>query len=177
MSEQVWHAAKKNNDFASFAPYLQKMLDLAKEQAEAVGYEDHPFDALVFEYEPSMTAAKLRVLFDESQRRACCRCWSASSPMTNHSKKTCGRTEYPIDQQRAFALEMAVKIGYDMERGRLDIAPHPFEISFTRQDVRITTRYSPTYFPMALFGTLHETGHALVRTEYRSRADAQRTHD
>ncbi len=161
MSEQVWHEAKKNNDFASFAPYLQKMLDLAKEQAEAVGYEDHPFDALVFEYEPSMTAAKLRVLFDEFKAGVL----PLLERIVAHDKpleKNLWATEYPIEKQRAFALEMAIKIGYDLERGRLDIAPHPFEISFTRQDVRITTRYSPTYFPMALFGTLHETGHALV---------------
>ena len=48
-----------------------------------------------------------------------------------------------------------------MQRGRLDIAPHPFEISFTRNDVQITTRYNLNYLPMALFGTLHETGHGL----------------
>ncbi|MEO0565860.1 MAG: carboxypeptidase M32, partial [Chloroflexota bacterium] len=68
---------------------------------------------------------------------------------------------YDIPKQKAFALEMAEKFGYDLNRGRLDIAPHPFEVSFTREDVRITTRYSENYLPMALFGTLHETGHAL----------------
>ncbi|RPJ00471.1 MAG: carboxypeptidase M32, partial [Chloroflexi bacterium] len=160
VSEQVWHDAKKNNDFASFAPYLQKMLDLAKELAEAVGYEDHPFDALVFEYEPSMTVARLRVLFDDLK--------TGILPLlkrivanTHPLEKNLWAREYPIEAQRAFALEMAHKIGYDLNRGRLDIAPHPFEISFTRQDVRITTRYNLTYFPMALFGTLHEAGHAL----------------
>lgn len=159
-SELVWHKAKQDNDFASFAPYLQQMLDLAKEQADAVGYDDHPFDALVFEYEPSMTAAKLRVLFDDLRAGVLPllkRIVANDKPL----ERDLWTQDYPIDKQRAFGLEMAKTIGYDVERGRLDIAPHPFEISFTRQDVRITTRYSPTYFPMAFFGTIHETGHAL----------------
>lgn len=160
VSEQVWHEAKQNNDFASFAPYLQQMLDMARELADAVGYEEHPFDALVFEYEPRMTAARLRVLFDDLKAGVLPllrRIVEADRPL----ERNLWAAEYPLDQQRAFGLKMAQKIGYDLRRGRLDIAPHPFEISFTRQDVRITTRYNLHYFPMALFGTLHETGHAL----------------
>ena len=160
VSEQVWHEAKKGNDFNRFAPYLQKMLDLAKERAEAIGYQDHPFDALVFEFEPSMTAAKLKVLFADLRAGVL----PLLKRIVEHSEplaKNLWLREYPVEKQKAFALEMAQRIGYDLNRGRLDIAPHPFEISFTRQDVRITTRYNLHYFPMALFGTLHETGHAL----------------
>jgi carboxypeptidase Taq len=160
VSEQVWHDAKKNNDFASFAPYLQKMLDLAQELAEAIGYEAHPFDALVFEYEPSMTVARLRVLFDDL-KVGILPLLKRIVENTRPLEKDLWAREYPIETQLAFSLEMAQKIGYDLNRGRLDIAPHPFEISFTRHDVRITTRYDLNYFPMALFGTLHEAGHAL----------------
>lgn len=159
-SEHVWAEARKNNDFASFAPYLQKMLDLNKALADAVGYAGHPFDALVFEYEPSMTAARLRVLFNDLKAGVL----PLLKRIVDHDRpleKDLWAHEYPIDKQKAFGLEMAQKFGYDLERGRLDIAPHPFEISFTRQDVRITTRYDLHYLPMALFGTLHETGHAL----------------
>ncbi len=160
ISEQVWADAKQNNDFASFVPYLQQMLDLSKEQADAVGYEGHPFDALVFEYEPSATAASLKVLFDELKTGLLPllkKIVANDKPL----EKDLWQREYPLDKQKAFGLEMAKKIGYDVQRGRLDIAPHPFEISFTRNDVRITTRYNLNYLPMALFGTLHETGHAL----------------
>lgn len=160
VSEHVWAEAKRDSDFSKFAPYLQQMLDLAKQQAEAVGYEKHPFDALVFEYEPSMTASKLRALFEDLK--------AGLLPLLERIANNdyplehgLWEKEYPVDKQRAFALEMAKKFGYDLNRGRLDIAPHPFEVSFTREDVRITTRYSLNYFPMALFGTLHETGHAL----------------
>jgi carboxypeptidase Taq len=68
---------------------------------------------------------------------------------------------YPADKQRAFAIEVAQSFGYDLTRGRLDVSAHPFEISFTRNDVRITTRYNPAFAPQALFGVFHETGHAL----------------
>jgi Zn-dependent M32 family carboxypeptidase len=52
-------------------------------------------------------------------------------------------------------------LGYDLQRGRLDSTVHPFEVSFTRDDVRITTRYNRNFLPASLFGTAHETGHAL----------------
>ncbi len=169
-SEHVWAEAKKNADYASFKPYLQQMLDLKREIAESIGYDAHPFDALVFEYEPSMTAAKLKVLFDDLK--------AGLIPLLNKIvandkplEKDLWVADYPIEQQRAFSFEMAKRFGYDVNRGRLDIAPHPFEISFTRQDVRITTRYDRNYLPMALFGTLHETGHAL----YEQNIDSELT--
>jgi carboxypeptidase Taq len=160
VSEHVWAEAKQNNDFAAFAPYLQQMLDLAREQAQAVGYQDHPFDALVFEYEPSVNAAKLRALFEQLKGGLL----PLLKRIVAHDKpleKDLWAHEYPEDKQKAFGLEIAQKFGYDLHRGRLDIAPHPFEVSFTRNDVRITTRYHKNYLPMALFGILHETGHAL----------------
>jgi carboxypeptidase Taq len=160
VSEGVWAEAKKNNDFSSFAPYLEKQVELARRQADAIGYQEHPFDALVFEYEPSMTAARLRDLFDALK--------AGLLPLLERIvandrglERDLWALEYPVEQQKAFGLEIAQQFGYDLSRGRLDIAPHPFEISFTRQDVRITTRYHRTYFPMAFYGILHETGHAL----------------
>ena len=159
-SEAVWAEAKNNDDFESFKPYLQKMLDLNIELAEAVGYEEHPFDALVFEYEPSMTASKLKVLFEDLKagllpllEKIVANDEPLPQDLWSH--------DYDIETQKKLCAEMAGMIGYDFNRGRLDIAPHPFEISFTRNDVRITTRYNVNYLPMALFGTLHETGHAL----------------
>ncbi|MBL8147931.1 MAG: carboxypeptidase M32 [Anaerolineae bacterium] len=160
VSEGVWAEAKKNNDFAAFAPYLEKQVALAKRQAEAVGYSEHPFDALVFEYEPSMTAAKLAALFADL-KTGLLPLLSAIVANDQPLERDLWAADFPIDQQKAFALEIARQYGYDLSRGRLDIAPHPFEISFTRQDVRITTRYHANYLPMALYGTLHETGHAL----------------
>ncbi len=159
-SETVWAEAKDNDDFESFKPYLQQMLDLNIELAEAVGYEEHPFDALVFEYEPSMTASKLKVLFGDL-RAGLIPLLEKIVENDEPLPQNLWEQEYDIEVQKQLCAEMASMIGYDFSRGRLDIAPHPFEISFTRNDVRITTRYNTTYLPMALFGTLHEVGHAL----------------
>jgi len=107
-----------------------------------------------------MTAAKLKVLFDDLK--------AGLIPLLNRIveydkpvEKDLWHHTYPKDKQNQLGTEVAKLIGYDFNRGRLDIAPHPFEISFTRNDVRITTRYDLNYLPMSLFGTMHETGHAL----------------
>ncbi len=159
-AQQVWAEAKAASDFASFAPYLEQMLALTRRMADAIGYTEHPYDALLLRYEPGMTASRLKALFEELK--------GGLLPLL---RQAAGRSEqvradflerdYPEAAQKAFALEIAQAFGYDVNRGRLDIAPHPFEISFTREDVRITTRYNRRFPPMALFGTFHETGHGL----------------
>jgi carboxypeptidase Taq len=160
VSEQVWAEAKANNDFASFKPYLQQMVDLVRQQTDAVGYAEHPYDALLAEYEPMVTVSSLKAIF-EQLKAGLIPMLRAIVAHPRPLERDLWATEYPVEQQKAFALGIAQRFGYDLQRGRLDIAPHPFEISFTRNDVRITTRYHKNYFPMAFFGTLHETGHAL----------------
>ena len=158
-AQHCWGQARAKNDFAMFIPVLERMVGLQRELAEVIGYTEHPYDALVGLYEPDMTHAKLQTLF--AQLKAKClplleRIRAAKPPREDFLKR-----EFPLGQQRAFGLEVAQAFGYDLERGRLDTSLHPFEISFTRDDVRITTRYQPNFLTMSLFGTLHETGHAL----------------
>jgi carboxypeptidase Taq len=69
--------------------------------------------------------------------------------------------DYPEALQGEFGLKVSEAFGYDLKRGRLDVAPHPFETSFGRDDVRITTRYNRNDLKQALFAIWHETGHAL----------------
>ena len=68
---------------------------------------------------------------------------------------------YPVHKQKQFGSSIAKKFGYDFNRGRLDSTVHPFEISFTREDVRITTRFYENFLNPSLFGTLHEAGHGI----------------
>ncbi len=159
-SEAVWASAKDADDFASFQPYLERMLDINIELAEAIGYEDHPFDALIQQFEPGMTAARLKVIFGQLKAGLLPllgRIVDKDAPLP----VDLWAAEYDVDGQKALCHEMAELIGFDFERGRLDIAPHPFEISFTRNDVRITTRYDANYLPMSIFAALHEAGHGL----------------
>ena len=159
-AQQVWAAAKTASDFSSFAPYLEQMLSLTRRIAEAIGYDEHPYDALLLRYEPGMTASRLKALF-EQLKAGLLPLLRQVGDRSQQVRADFLERDYPEDAQRAFALEIARAFGYDTNRGRLDIAPHPFEISFTREDVRITTRYNRRFPPMALFGTFHETGHAL----------------
>ena len=159
-SEATWAAAKDAADYARFQPYLSQMLDINIELAEAIGYEDHPFDALIQQFEPGMTAANLKRIFGELKAGLLPllgRIVADDSPLP----VDLWAAEYDVDAQKALCHEMAQLIGFDFGRGRLDVAPHPFEISFTRDDVRITTRYDVNYLPMSIFAALHEAGHGL----------------
>lgn len=159
ISQEVWAEARKKSDFSLFAPYLAQMIELNQRLAEAVGYTEHPYDALLQQYEPGLTTGTLQDLFTslkdgilpllEAIR-------SRGEPRWDFLTR-----DFPEDRQRSFNVYAAELFGYDFTRGRLDTSAHPFEISFTRQDVRITTRYERRYLPLSLFGTLHEVGHAL----------------
>jgi carboxypeptidase Taq len=124
-----------------------------------MGYEEHPYDALLLRYEPGMTAARLRALFADLRTHTLplVQAIAAKAP----PRADFLDQDYPEEDQRAFGLGISQAMGYNLHRGRLDRSAHPFEVSFTREDVRITTRYQRHYLPAALFGIFHETGHAL----------------
>lgn len=155
----VWAEARQKADFSIFAPALTTMVEINREMAQAIGYADHPYDALMYRFEPGTTTVGLKTLFARLREgmipliRAIAQ---AEKPRSDFLFR-----DYPVDGQMAFALDMAKKIGYDTDRGRLDTTVHPFEVSFTRNDVRITTRVNKNYMPMSLFGALHEAGHAM----------------
>ncbi|MBI5876534.1 MAG: carboxypeptidase M32 [Chloroflexi bacterium] len=159
VAQSVWGEARRTSNFPLFAPYLSRMVAMQRKLADAIGYQAHPYDALLLKYEPGMTAARLKVLFAELRaglQPIIDRAAVSPAPRTDFLER-----DYAEDRQRAFGLAIAQAFGYDLRRGRLDIAAHPFEVSFTREDVRITTRYKRNFLPAAIFGLFHETGHGL----------------
>ncbi len=156
---QAWAKARAEGDFATFRPYLEDVVTLSRQMADAIGHDGHPYDPMVQIYEPGETAASLSALFDKLR--------AGIKPLLEKSlSRPAPRSDflyrdYPVEAQKALCANLARELGLDMERSRLDTAVHPFEISFTRQDVRITSRWNPNYLPMSIFGTMHETGHAL----------------
>ena len=168
LGQQAWVKARAANDFASFAPHVEKLYTLKRQQAECLGYRDHPYDALLDDFEPlartTEVAAVLVALRDElaplvqaimqSGRRA---------PVEVLSRR------YPRADQEAFGKAAAAAIGFDFQRGRLDVTHHPFCSGLGPHDSRITTRYDERFFPGAFFGILHEAGHGIydqgLRTE------------
>jgi carboxypeptidase Taq len=158
LAQEAWTAAKPAGDFAAFRPHLERVLALTREMASLLNPE-HPYDALLEEYEPGMTEDELASVFAGLKARILPlldRILGAASP----PDASILARRYPVESQEAFCRAVAGDLGYDFEAGRLDRSAHPFT-NGTFRDVRITTRYSETFLNMALFGTIHETGHAL----------------
>lgn len=158
--QTAWLTAREQDDFTSFAPNLKNIVALKQEQAQAIGFQEHPYDALADEYEPGMTTKEIeRVLGSLCQ---------ALVPLVakikdNHSPPDteCLHRHFPVEQQEQFAKEVSTAIGFDYSRGRLDVTAHPFCTELGPNDCRITTRFDPQFFNSAFFGTLHETGHGI----------------
>jgi len=158
-AHEVWVKARQDNDFKSFEPHLTHIFDLRRQQAELFQPYEHPYDALLEEYEPGMKTADVRAIFEALRPRQVelLRAIAASEQVDN----TFVKQYYPFDDQRKLGSFIASRFGYDWERGRLDLAPHPFTTSFGAGDVRITTRFLEKDGMSALFSMMHETGHAL----------------
>ena len=168
LAHNAWAEAREKQDFKIFKPFLEQQVNIAIEQAHCIGFKDHPYDALMQRFEPGETVKSLKVLFDEL-KIGLGHILNKTSQVEQPNKKFLFN-EYPIDKQIEFSTKIAKKFGYDFDRGRLDSTVHPFEISFTRDDVRITTRYYKNFINPSLFGTLHEAGHGIyeqnVKEEY-----------
>ena len=160
--EMAWRQARADADFASLLPLLTEVLLLQRQigavKGEKLGLA--PYDALLNDYEPGGRSARIDALFDdlaqflpgftqevlEAQARR-----PAPLPLVG---------PFPVEAQRALGLQMMKVVGYDFDRGRLDVSTHPF-CGGADNDVRITTRYDEADFARALMGVMHETGHAL----------------
>ena len=159
-SQQVWAKARQQNDYEAFAPYLEKMVQLKKQEAEYYGYETTPYDSLLDKYEPGMTSGRITVLFDELRGPLIRLVQNIENSGTEINEKPLKRS-FDVDKQWEFGLEVAKAMGYDLKHGRQDKSAHPFTTSFHPTDVRITTRLQEDSFKTGLFATIHETGHAL----------------
>jgi carboxypeptidase Taq len=159
VAQAAWIEARSKSDFSVFSSYLAKTVELSRAYADCIGWSEHPYDAMVSIYEPGETAGSLKDLFKELRAGLLPILDSARSRPQPRSDFLF--RDFPEEGQRAFGLSLTEKLGYDLRRGRLDTTVHPFEVSFTRNDVRITTRYNRNYLPASIFGTAHETGHGL----------------
>jgi carboxypeptidase Taq len=139
---------------------LEKIFDLMRQQAEALGYEDRMYDALLDQYEPNMKTRDVERLFDELRAELVPFVAAIFERLDAVDSKPVF-LHYDEAKQAKFGLKVIKHIGYDMTRGRQDKSVHPFTTTFSTNDVRITTRYSEDYMPTALFGSIHEAGHAM----------------
>ncbi|MBN8531936.1 MAG: carboxypeptidase M32 [Alphaproteobacteria bacterium] len=160
-AEMRWRSARKENDFAGFAPHLEQLLALVREiaQIKAEAFGVGAYEALLDEYDPGRKVAEIDAAFAPLEKElpglieAACertKALAASLPMVS----------IPVERQKALGKRLMKAIGFDFQHGRLDESAHPF-CGGVADDIRITTRYDEADFSRALMGVIHETGHAM----------------
>jgi carboxypeptidase Taq len=160
LSREAWIEARRESNFAGFAPWLEKILALVREQAESWGYDTCAYDALLEGYEPGARVAELTPLFAALQKEL--------APLIPRLAKITASADparlerdYPVAGQRRFNRRVAEAMGFDFEAGRIDTTTHPFCTELGPRDCRMTTRYHEKDFTVSLFGVMHEAGHGL----------------
>ncbi|MFP7570502.1 carboxypeptidase M32 [Marivita sp. S2033] len=155
VAQGIWAEARANDDFAAFAPTLERVLDLRRQEGQALANGGDAYDALLQDYEPGATADGLDAMFGALRPRLVAlrdKILGASSPAALTGT-------FDEAAQMKLTRLIAKLYGYDMSRGRVDKAVHPFSAG-SGNDVRITTRTSPTDPFNCLYSTIHEVGHA-----------------
>lgn len=160
LAQEAWIQARAESNYPHFQPHLQKIVDLNVQMAEALGYEDRLYDALLDRFEPEMKTAQVARIFDELKAELV-PLVRAIAEKKNAVDDVILYRDYDEEKQWAFGLEVLRQMGFDFERGRQDKSAHPFTTSFSPNDVRLTTRVYRNQFKAALFGSIHEGGHAL----------------
>jgi carboxypeptidase Taq len=159
MAHEAWVNAKTQSDFSIFKPHLETIVDLRKQYADLFKPYDHIYDPLLDDFEPGMKTAEVKEIFEKlrPQQVELLQEIAEKEPPDDSFIKHHYNEEY----QALFGRHVITRFGYDWQRGRLDVAPHPFTTEFGHGDVRITTRYLKEDAGSALFGTMHESGHAM----------------
>lgn len=161
LAQSAWVTARKESSFSQFRPFLKQMIDLKREEADAVGFgAGVRYDALLDAYEPHVKTAEVAAAFTPLRDEL-----TGLLKRIQHCPKRIDASlltrRYPKDAQREFARAAAEQIGFDFQRGRIDETAHPFCTGLGPHDIRLTTRYDEHHFPQAFFGVLHEAGHGI----------------
>jgi carboxypeptidase Taq len=153
LGNQVWIEARATNDFAKFLPALQRNLELKRRYVECFEWDDSPYTPLLDDFEPYMTTTEVAEVF------------GAIRPVLAELVRDAPEVDasflhqpFPVDEQRRFYERILATLGFEEGSYRLDPTVHPFCTSFSRRDVRMTTRFESGLD--GLWSTLHEAGHA-----------------
>jgi carboxypeptidase Taq len=161
LSETAWESAKRDSDFLGFLPHLEHVLLLTQRYLECFEYE-HPYDPLLDDYEPGMKTHEvrpllaelrdgLRPLLDEIASRGDA---VDASPLYG---------DFPLEAQGRLAQQVLEGLPLEPGAWRLDETTHPFATGIAISDLRITTRFDPSYIGAALWAVIHEAGHAMYQ--------------
>lgn len=156
----IWVDARARSDFAAFAPILGELVVLAKARARAIDPERAPYEVLLGDFEPGLAAADLDALFDPLERFLVP---FLGAIRGRPAPPRPAALDVPVaaSEQQAICRELMTVLGFDWARGRLDVGVHPMTGGAGPCDVRVTNRYRDDDLLAAIFGAIHETGHAL----------------
>jgi len=157
---QIWVKARAEKDFSQFQDILAQIVDLNIEKAEAYGYDEAIYDALLDEFEPDMKSAEVDQVFDELKAEMIPLVRAISEQVDSVDDAVLHQA-YDVQAQWNFGVEVLKAMGYNFDAGRQDKSAHPFTTSFSIYDVRVTTRFEDNWLNPGLFATMHEGGHAL----------------
>jgi carboxypeptidase Taq len=158
--QAIWEEARPKNDWEGFKPILKKIFALTREAADAIGYQDERYDALLDQYEPGATARQVEATFKQV-REATVGLLQRIRGSAKRSDNSLLRRPFPQAAQESFGKEVMARLGFDLEAGRLDVVAHPFMQGIGPGDVRLTTRYVEDFFNPGFFGIVHEMGHGM----------------
>jgi len=156
---EAWVEARSKSDFSIFRPHLEKVLELVHKYISFFPPAEHPYDTLLDDYEPGMKTADVKAIFDGLRPKQVELIKAITS--RRQVKDDFLFKKYNEKKLMDFGERVITKFGYDWSRGRQDKAAHPFETTFSVNDVRITTRYEDDNPIAMLFSTMHESGHAM----------------
>jgi carboxypeptidase Taq len=153
-----WCQSRDKNEWQAVKPYLKRIVELSRDEAKLLGFVENPYDALLDSFEPYATVSKVKpILISLAERLKV----ALDSLVEKYSSVAEAKGHFSIDQQEQACKQVLKKLGFDFNIGRLDTAAHPFMSTLGPRDIRVTTRYNEKSFFPALFGCIHEFGHAL----------------
>lgn len=160
VAKESWQRAREGSDFAKFQPHLSELIDLRRQVADAIGYPNERYDALLDEFEPGVTTNEVARLFG-ALREPLSEFVQAIAESGRQADTSIVRRKFPVETQKLWCRQMAAEIGFNFDSGRIDVSTHPFCSGSAPSDVRLTTRYLERFFNSSTFGILHEAGHGL----------------
>ncbi len=157
----VWRSARKKSDFQLFRPHLEKIVGLQRKVAEKLGYEKHPYNALLDLYEEGFTVRDADAVYSElipETKRLLAKVAAARVYPSKHALESVKYETEPMERVNQGVVKM---LKMPSDRFRMDVSTHPFTVQIASDDVRITTRYEGVNFKSSLYSTIHESGHAM----------------
>lgn len=155
---EVYRVAKGKGDFKAVLPYLVKMVEMARQRADLIGYDTEPYDALLPDFEPGMTATRMATILEPVREHSVALLQELRGGQAPPAMLQQGY--WPVEAQRRFCQEVARRIGFS---GRLDESVHPCTITVAPDDVRLTTHFKTGDFNYGFKATTHEAGHGFLQ--------------